>query len=385
MDYQVCSRCIMDTTVPRITFNSEGVCNFCIFHDQLEEEHPQGEVGKAYLNKIYNKVRRVSKTAKYDCVVGISGGRDSTYLLWYLSKEIGLRCLAVHFNDGFGNPTAGKNMQNAANKLGVEIRTISADWREAKELKLCMLKASTPDLTLPTDVGLTAALYGVAASEGIKTIFVGHSFRTEGVMPLEWTYLDGYYLNAVHKQYSPLKLRKWNPSDPGFHLNWYHLFYYSVFKGISLITPYYWLDYVRTDVDKILKSELDWVYPGAHYFDDLYQSLVTYVLRKKFNIDRRISNYSALIRSGQMTRSDGLESLKEIYVIENPKVINLCIKRLGLTEEEFEKLIDVEAKYFYHYPNLLAFLRKVSIGVYILAKLNIIPKSTYSKYCGKLI
>ena len=142
---------------------------------------------------------------------------------------------------------------------------------------------------------------------------------------------------------------------------------------------------MRTDVDTILKSELDWVYPGAHYFDDLYQSLVTYVLRKKFNIDRRISNYSALIRSGQMTRSNGLESLKEIYVIENPKVINLCIKRLGLTEEEFEKLIDVEAKYFYHYPNLLAFLRKVSIGVYILAKLNIIPKSTYSKYCGKLI
>ena len=385
MTYQICSRCIMDTTVPRIRFDMKGVCNFCHFHDQLETEHPQGVEGDLRLNNIYKKVREQSRKRNFDCIVGVSGGRDSTYLLRHLSKEIGLRCLAVHFNDGFGNPTAGENMQKAAKHLNVELRTISGDWREAKDLKLCCIKASTPDLTLPTDIGLTAALYGVAAKENVQTIFVGHSFRTEGLMPLEWTYLDGHYLHAIQKQFGKVALRPWKVDDPGFHLDWHHLFYYSVIRRIRLITPYYWMEYVRSDVDKILTSELDWVYPGAHYYDDLYQSIVTYVLRTKFNIDRRISNYSALVRSGQMSRDGALERLKEIYVIEDPKVISLCIKRLGLTKESFEAMIDAPAKTFRDYPNLLSIIRRFSFFVAILARLNVIPKSTYAKYCGGLI
>ena len=145
------------------------------------------------------------------------------------------------------------------------------------------------------------------------------------------------------------------------------------------------MNYIRSDVDNILKSELDWVYPGAHYYDDLYQSIVTYVLCTKFNIDRRISNYSALIRSWQMGRSRALERIQEIYVIEDPKVISLCIKRLGLTTESFEAMIDAPVKTFRDYPNLLSIIRKFSFFVSILAKLHVIPKSIYAKYCGGLI
>lgn len=375
----------MDTTVPRIRVDSDGICNFCHFHDQLEGEYPQGELGNRRLEHIYDRVRAQGRQRKYDCIVGVSGGRDSTYLLRHLSKEVGLRCLAVHFNDGFGNPTAGHNIRKAAQRLNVDIRTVSADWRESKDLKLSCLKASTPDLNLATDIGLTAALYGVVVSEKIKTIFVGQSFRTEGIAPLEWNYLDGRYLHAIQKKFGTIPLRPWKSDDPGFHLDWHHLFFYSVIKRISVITPFYYMDYVRSDVDKILKDELDWVNPGAHYYDDLYQSLLTYVLRTKFKIDRRIFNYSALIRSGQMSRQDGLDRVKEIYMVEDPKVIDLCIKRLGLTTESLEAMIDTLPKTFRDYPNLLNTIRIFSPFVAVLAKLHIIPKSTYSKYCGGMI
>jgi hypothetical protein len=181
-----------------------------------------------------------------------------------------------------------------------------------------LLKASTPDLNLATDLGVTAALYGVAAQENLKTIFVGQSFRTEGIAPLEWNYLDGRYLHAIHRRFGSIALRPWKPDDPGFHLDWNHLLYYSVFRGIRVITPYYFMNYVRTEVDQIIKDELGWVNTGAHYYDDLYQSLLTQILRTKFNIDRRIFNYSALIRSGQMTRQSGLDLTREVYAVEDP-------------------------------------------------------------------
>ena len=375
----------MDTTVPRISFDADGVCNFCHFHDQLEREYPLDPGCTAQLEKIYGLVRKSAEGKEYDCVIGISGGRDSTYLLYHLSRDIGLRCLAVHFNDGFGNPVAGENMQKAVGILGIPLRTISADWRESKDLKLSLLKASTPDLNLATDLGVTAALYGVAAQENLKTIFVGQSFRTEGIAPLEWNYLDGRYLHAIHRHFGSIALRPWKPDDPGFHLDWNHLLYYSVFRGIRVITPYYFMNYVRTEVDQIIKDELGWVNTGAHYYDDLYQSLLTQVLRTKFNIDRRIFNYSALIRSGQMTRQSGLDLTREVYAVEDPKVISLCIKRLGLTQKEFDEIITTPAKTFRDYPNLLAFIRRFSFVVRMLANLHVIPKSTYAKYCGGVI
>lgn len=385
MTEQICTRCLMDTSVPRITFDTDGVCNFCHFHDLLEEEYPLDASGEHQLASIYETTRRQGQGRDYDCVIGISGGRDSTYLLYHLTRNIGLRCLAVNFNDGFANPVAGENMRKATRKLGVPLRTISADWRESKDLKLACLKASMPDLNLATDVGLGAALYGVAAAENVRSIYLGQSFRTEGIAPLEWNYLDGRYLSAVHKRFGSIQLRPWKPDDPGFHLNWTHMIYYSVVRRIRAVTPFYFMNYVREDVDRILEDELGWTNPGAHYYDDLYQSLLTYVIRTKFGIDRRKFNYSALVRSGQMTREEGLERLNGIYSVEDPKVIDLCIKRLGLTREEFEKIIDAPPKTFWDYPNLVSWLRRFSFAVRLLADAHIIPKSTYIKYCSGII
>lgn len=375
----------MDTTVPGITFHPRtNECNFCEVHDHMDKAFPLGEAGRQKVQELAADIKRLGKGKKYDCVLGVSGGRDSSFTLWYCVVKLGLRPLAVHFNDGFGNPVAGENMVKACQKLGVEMRTITSDWRESKDLKIAFLKASTPDMEEGTDVGIATALYGVAAKEGIQRIVIGQSFRTEGIAPLTWNYLDGKYLKAVHKRYGTVPLRPWKADDPGFHLDIPQMFYYAFVRRIKTVTLLYHVDYVRADVDQLLEKELAWVNPGAHYFDDLYQSVIYYLNRTKFNIDRRLFNYSALVRSGQMSREVALEKVKHINGIEDEKVINLCIKRLGLTREEFEQIVKAPPKTFRDYPNNYSLIRKLRWPIKVLSQLNLIPESAYDKYfnCG---
>ncbi|MDF7810998.1 N-acetyl sugar amidotransferase [Hymenobacter sp. YC55] len=382
--YQRCTRCIMDTTVPGITFDEQGECNFCEVHNHMDRAFPLGEAGRKKVQEIAADLKRLGRGKKYDCVLGVSGGRDSSFTLWYCVVKLGLRPLAVHFNDGFGNPVAGENMVKACQKLGVEMRTITSDWRESKDLKIAFLKASTPDMEEGTDVGIATALYGVAAKEGIQRIVIGQSFRTEGIAPLTWNYLDGKYLKAVHKRFGTVPLRPWKADDPGFHLDLEQMFYYAFIRRIKTVTLLYHVDYVRADVDELLARELEWVNPGAHYFDDLYQSVIYYLNRTKFNIDRRLFNYSALIRSDQMSREVALERVKHINGIEDERVINLCIKRLGLTRAEFEEIVKAPPKTFRDYPNNYSLIRKLRWPIKILSQLNLIPESAYDKYfnCG---
>lgn len=383
-DCQMCVRCIIDTTVPGHNVDENGLCGYCRLHDKLEKRYPLNEKGERSFEKILRKIKRGGTKNKYDCVVGISGGRDSTYTLYMSKKVWGLRPLAVHFNDGFGNPVAGENMKKAAQKLGVELRTITSDWRESKDLRLAFLKASTPDFGTPTDIGIVNALYGVAAKEKIRYSIVGQSFRTEGISPLEWNYMDGKYLKTVHELYGKVRLRKWAPTDPGFNLTCRHMFFYAIIKQIKIIPALYHVRYVRSEAEEILKRELDWVYPGAHYYDDLYQSLMSYIMRVKFHIDRRRYNYAALIRSGQLKKEEALERMREVYVIEDPKVIDLCIKRLGLSQEEFEEIMKIPTKTFRDYKTGYDLIKRVKWPIKILSKLHLLPSTTYDKYfeCG---
>lgn len=382
---QVCTRCVQDSTVPGISFDKDGVCNFCHFHDLLCDIFPNDKRGEQKLNRIFDEIRAKGKGKKYDCVVGVSGGRDSTYLLWKVVKDWKLRPLAVHFNDGFDNPVAGENMLNSVRKLGVELRTISSDWREAKDLKIDFLKASTPDLNLGTDIGIASSLFSVAAKEDLKYILIGQSFRTEGVKPLSWSYFDGDYLRNVHNEFGTVPLRPWKADDAGFNLGIKEMAYYTVVKGIKTFTPFYNSQYIRSEGEAIIKKELDWVYPGAHYFDDLYHSLIKYVHRVKFNIDLNMNSDSALVRSGQMDRQQALDRAHGVYQIEDPKVIELCIKRLGLSREEFDSYMQLPPKTFYDYRTSYNYIRLFKYPIKALSALNLIPKVAYYKYfyCGK--
>ncbi|MFC1576151.1 N-acetyl sugar amidotransferase [Candidatus Omnitrophota bacterium] len=379
MEYKICPRCIIDTGVPGARFDEKGECSYCKIHDKLEKQYPLNEKGKKAFNAIVEKIKAKGKNSKYDCVVGISGGRDSTYTL-YLMKELGLRPLAVHFNDGFGNPVAGENMRKVTSKLKIDMRTVTSDWRESRDLKIAFLKASTPDLEEATDVGIETALYGTAVQENIKFIISGYSFRTEGICPLEWNYLDGKYLKSIHEKFGSIKLRKWRPEDPGFNLDIPQIFYYTFIKGITAVPILNYVNYIRNDAEELIKKELDWVYPGSKYFDDLYQSLMTYMYRVKFKMERRRYFYSALVRSGQMLRDEALRKIKEIDIIEDPVVIDLCIKRLGITREEFDGYMAEPPKTFRDYSTNYDYIKAMKLPIKVLSRLNILPGITYSKY-----
>ena len=384
LEYQRCTVCIHDSTVPGICFNTEGICNFCDLYDLFDQTYPCNDTGEALLQKKLSQIRHAGRKLKYDCIIGISGGRDSCFLLYCAVRLWGLRPLAVHFNDGFDNPIAGKNMKNAVEALGVELRTITSNWHECRDLKIAELKASTPLLNSGTDVGIGASLYSVAAKENVKCILFGQSFRTEGIKPLSWAYINGDYLRDVHKKFGEIKLRRWKSTDAGYHLGIKEMAYYVGIKQIRVFAPLYYYNYIRTDAEKILRDEFDWVYPGGHYFDDLYWALIVHIHRVKFNVDLRLNSYSALIRSGQMNRTQALELVAKKYVIEDDKIIELCLNRLALSREEFDRFLAQPAKRFTEVSSSYNKLLKLKLGVKLLARLGFFPETVYHKYfnCG---
>ena len=383
MPPKVCTRCIVDTTLPGTRFDAAGECSYCKIHDRLERAYPLTPEGERKLQRIIDRIKAAGRGKPYDCVVGVSGGRDSTYTLW-LTKQFGLRPLCVHFNDGFGNPVAGENMTRAAERLGVDLRTVTSDWRESKDLKIAFLRSSTPDLEQGTDIGIYTALLGTAAQVGVRYIISGFSFRTEGICPLPWNYLDGVYLREVHRRFGTVPLRPWTPFDAGFNLSLRHVFYYTILKRIVVIPLLSYVNYVRPEAEQIISRDTGWVYPGSKYYDDLYQSLMTYVLRVKFGIDRRKFLDSALVRSGQLARADALARLQQVDDIENTEVIDLCIKRLGLPRAEFEEILTLPPKTFRDYPNSYQYIRAIKPVVWALSRLRILPAFFYDKYfeCG---
>ena len=204
-ELRICTRCVSDTTIPGIRFDAAGVCNYCHVHDEMDRKYPLGEKGKEELRRKVAEIKRRGRKKKYDIVVGVSGGRDSTYAL-YQAVELGLRPLAVHFDNGWNSEIAVTNIKNATTKLGVDLHTHVADWEEFKELQISFLKASVSDAEIPTDVAIHGTLHQVAAKEGIRYLVFAHSFRTEGIMPIGWTYMDGRYINSVQRRFGRSRL-----------------------------------------------------------------------------------------------------------------------------------------------------------------------------------
>ena len=380
MEKKICKRCIQDETFPGITFDNNGICNYCHLHDELCEIFPNDERGTKKLNQIIENIKKQSKNKEFDCVVGISGGRDSIYLLYNAVKVWNLRVLAVYYDDSFGNPIAIDNMKKAIEKLKVKFINVKYPLELACELKRDFLRASVPELNIGTDIAIATALYSTAYKYKIKNILIGQSFRTEGINPLEWSFFDGKYLNSVHKIFGKIPLPKWTPENPTYNLGLKEIFFYTVLKGIKTFTPNYYINYIRKDAEQIIKNELDWVYPGAHYFDDLYHSFIAYIHRIKFNININITGDSALIRSGQMTREDGLERLKKPYHIENDKIIEDCLKKINISQKEFDEIMKLPLKTFMDYNTSYNMIKLLKYPIKIASLLNIVPNITYKKY-----
>lgn len=371
--YRQCTRCIFDTSIPGVSFDEKGECNFCKIHDVLDKIYPLSNDGKQQFDKLIEKIKRDGKNKKYDCVVGVSGGRDSTYTL-YLAKKLGLRPLAVHFDNGWNSTIAVTNIKNIVSKLGVDLYTTVADWEEFKSLQLSFLKASVSDAEIPTDVAIFGTLHKAAAENGIRYIINGHSFRTEGVVPIGWTYMDGRYINEVHRKFDGRSLK----SIPNFTL--WDMIYYTFIKRIKVIPMLNYFNYLHEETNKILEEEVGWQYYGGHHHESSYtQFFQSYYLPEKFKIDKRLLEFSALIRSGQISREYALDEMKKEYHFSED-LVEYVKKKLELSDEDFREILTAENKSFKDFPTYYPLIRLMKTPVRIATSLGLLEPIIYYKY-----
>lgn len=339
----MCVRCVYDTKIEDISFNSEGLCSYCQKYDRLAEKHINipDEIKKKQLDTIVSKIKRLGRNKKYDCILGLSGGVDSSYLAW-LARDLGLRPLVVHFDNGWNSELAVKNIENIVNKLNYDLETYVFNWEEFKDLQRAYFKAGVVDIEVPTDYLIFAVLNKLAAKRGIRYILSGYNYATEFGMPKGWNIankFDNKNLEDIHKRFGKVKLRNF----PTFGR--YQIFYYENILGIETAPLLNYVNYVKKDVKDFIAKKLDWKdYGGKHYesiFTRFYQG---YVLPKKFGIDKRKAHWSALICSGQATQEEALADLrKEPYPLELQKEdLEYVSKKLDFSLEEFNAILNTK-------------------------------------------
>ena len=359
--------------MPDISFDAEGMCIFCTMHDELERDHPLDTNGYASFQKLIQKISAEGKNKEYDCIVGVSGGRDSTYTL-YMAKKLGLRPLAVHFDNGWNSSVAVSNIRNATLALDVDLETIVADWEEFKDLQVAFLRASVSDAEIPTDFAILSVLYDMAHRNGVRYILNGHSFRTEGVAPKSWTYMDGRYIHDVYSKYGSKKIS----SFPIMMLS--RFLYYTFICKITTINLPEFIPYEHEEVERVLTGELGWTYYGGHHHESIYTEFFqSYYLPQKFGIDKRRLEFSALIRSGQMKRKDALDELQNAYPCKQ-EIIDYTLSKLNLTKEEYTAILDGKNKAFRDYKTYYSYMQLLKLTIRLACYLHILPPVFYHKY-----
>lgn len=343
-----CSHCIMDTTDPDIVFDDAGVCNHCHRYTQVARTRliPEGE-RDTRLKALVDEIKASGKGKSYDCVIGVSGGVDSTYVA-YLVKQLGLRPLAVHLDNGWNSELAVSNIEKTLNTLGIDLYTHVIDWEEFKQLQVSFLKANTPDGEVPTDHAIFALLYKIAREQGLKHVILGTNVVSEAILPEKWGYgyFDWRYVKDVFKRFGHGKLSTY----PHFSLA--KLFYYVFLRRIRMVAILNYVRYDKKEAMDVLQNKLGWVYYGGKHYESIYTRFYqAYILPRKFNIDKRKAHYSNLICSGQMSRDEALALMQEPVYPEKLLLEDreYTIKKLGLTESEFDAIMTAKNKTFLDY------------------------------------
>lgn len=340
----------MDTSDPDIKFDEDGYCNHCVdFLERRALYNYQGEKSDKELVKLFAEMKEAGKGKKYDCILGISGGVDSSYAA-YLAKQNGLRVLGVHLDNGWNSEEAVQNIKNIAKKLDIDYESYVLDWKEFKALQLSFLKASVPEAETPTDIAILAALFHYAKKYKIKHIVSGGNFATEGILPKFWHYdaKDKRYLKAIHKKFGNGRIKKF-PTF-GYLTEAYH----KVIKKVKIVYILNYVPYEKEESMAFLKKELDWKYYGGKHYESKYTAFIqSYYLMKKFGIDYRRANLASLVVTGAVTKEEALKQLEPLpYDME--KVVKekaYIAKKLGISVEEFDEIIDAPPKWYTDYPN----------------------------------
>ncbi len=374
---KVCSRCIYDERVPSIQFDENGVCNYCAMVDSLKEQYATGTpAGDAKLAGIVEQIKRDGKGKKYDCVVGVSGGTDSSYML-YKAIEWGLRPLAVHYDNTWNSAIATENIRKVLKKLNVDLFTYVVDNKEMDDIFKAFFRAGVPEIDGPTDLALAEVLYRAAGKYGVKYILEGHSFITEGVSALGNVYFDGKYISSIHKQFGIMPMKTYPLMHFAAFMKWILL------KRIKKIRPFWYMSYCKEDARAFLEKECDWQYYGGHHLENRMTAFNhSYYLPVKFGVDLRNLSLAASARSGQLSREEAFRQYAEPPHMED-ELLDYFKKRLNITDEEFESVMRGPIKSFRDYPTYKSLFEKLRPFFYVMAKMNLVPMSFYIKYTSK--
>lgn len=371
-----CSVCVYDEETPNIWFDETGKCNYCHQDDMLRKQFPGGEQGKKDFEAIVAKIKKAGRKKKYDVIIGVSGGTDSTYML-HIAKEYGLRPLAVHFDNTWNSTISQENIKNALKKLDIDLWTYVVNNNEYDDLYKAFLKSGTPELDMPTDIALAAVLNMAAHKFGVQYIFEGHSFKTEGVAPLGWIYMDAKYIDDVHKKFGTMPIRSFPNFRFGKQLKW------MLVNKLTKVRPLWYLDYDKAAVKKLIAEKYDWQWYGGHHLENRITAFAhTYYLSRKFDIDTRTLGFGGRIRSGQMDRQEAIERMKKEPDFDQ-EVFDMILKRYKYSYEEFEEIMHTPKKTYRDYKTYKRLFERLRPFFYLMAKAERIPWSFYMKYTKK--
>lgn len=351
--YQMCTRCVMDTTAGEITFDEHGVCSFCHYFDDHARpilERSRSEEGKRLFRQIVESIRNEGQNMPYDSILGLSGGTDSSYLT-YLAANSGLRPLVVHVDMGWNSEVSERNVKNLVSKLGLDLEMVVVDFEEMRDLQVAFYRAAVQNCEIPQDHAFLAVLYRVAARHGIHYMLSGGNLATEAILPRSWGYNagDSRHLRAIHKQFGTSKLYSY--PTLGF---WQRYLYYPFIRRIREVRLLNYVPYNRAEAKALLSRELGWEDYGPKHFESvLTRFFQGYYLPTKFGIDKRKAHLSNLILAGQTTREEALKELEQPpYSAEQMQADKEYVaKALGLTIVEWDRILAIPSRRHSDFPS----------------------------------
>lgn len=349
--YQMCTRCVMDTSDPEILFDEQGVCNHCHeFDDVTSKRWFPNEDGKQKLADIFSKIRQEGKNKEYDCVIGLSGGVDSSYLAMKL-KDYNLRPLVMHVDAGWNSEVAVNNIEQLVKYCGFELYTHVMDWEEVRDLQVAYLKAGVANQDVVQDHAFFATMYHFAVKNKISYILSGDNIATESVFPRSWHHaaMDAINLHAIHKKFGTISLKNYKTIS---FMEYY--FYYPFIRKMKIIRPFNYMPYDKKAALIELKKKVDYKqYEYKHGESRFTKFFQNYYLPVKFGMDKRRLHLSSLILSGQLNREQALQEIEKPLYTPNDLAEDKAYiaKKLSLSEAELDLFISAPSSSFRDYDN----------------------------------
>lgn len=368
--YIECPRCLISSAVPGAGLDQGGECAYCRLHDRLAARYP---IDCDRLARLFGEIKLAGQGKPYDCLIGISGGVDSSFLL-HLAVEHGLRPLAVHADNGFDKPEAIANMEIICRALAVDRIVYQVGGEEYRRLCWAFLYASVSDADIPNDIAMTALIMRTAERYGIKYVLNGHDFRTEATCPLGWTYMDGRYIRDVYRLFGQgWELERFPNLTFSDQLRW-------AMKGIKQVRPFYYCDFDREAAAAMLADRYGWQSYGAKHAENTYTEFIGYYyLPRKFGIDKRILYLSALVRSGKMEKEAARKALSRPPDYPD-RPTPAFLRSAGIGEEELGEIMRIPRRTYREFDTYLPLFRRYRRLIRLGSRLGLLPETFAEKY-----